>query len=332
MFSLAPILCVPALRRKIPSYYTPILCCFKTILGYKPSTIAWSFYSDVIVSYISKTGIKEENSVEHILSLHGLERTKKLVFANLIIKEEQSGDAFSQNKLSRFATKMIGDVSISTTWAPFTGATTEEISKLRQAKDLVNLWYARIVIDVFFEICVQDYARKEFWLNYVDMVDDFRVAGSFIVMRQLESDPRINGMLSKYFIRTTSVTSQTAALILCMKDKVFVEFSDTGALYAYEHKNAKLRSIESGRKYIDKVEDLKKTSLPLLVKSYSYNCYYYDYNPEGRMPHSGDWQFRLRRWVQRMVVDRDAPKMTFSSKADDRIFRNTSIEDVSTNQ
>lgn len=294
------------------------------ILGYKPSTISWSFYSDVIIKNVLTKGISNESEVETILNKHNLDRTRKLVFANLIIKAEKNASSEEQMRLGRFASRIIGDVSLASTWAPFTGATSEDVYKLRRAKELVNLWYSRIIIEVFFEVCCQDKSRQKFWLKYVNDVEDFRVAGSTMVRNNLRNDPRSRDMYTRFFVETSSEVAQTSALILCIKDKVFVEFSDTGALHIYKHGRSQLKSIQQGRKYIDKVEDLKTKDIPLLVET---NGGYYYLNEEGRLHHRGEWEGRLRRWMEHYMSSSNTSRMSFSKGVDDKVFAAKPIED-----
>ena len=168
------------------------------LIGYKQSTISYSFYSDVIINYLNKKEINDLSIVEEILSRHKLDRTIKLVFANLIEKAEKDGSELIQTQISKFANRLMGDISLSATWAPFIGATEADANKLRNAKNLVNLWFARKIIEVFFEVCVQDKSRKEFWLEYVNYIKDFRVAGSILVKRNMQSDNRISDLFTKY--------------------------------------------------------------------------------------------------------------------------------------
>ena len=119
---------------------------------------------------MNKKEINDLSIVEEILSRHKLDRTIKLVFANLIEKAEKDGSELIQTQISKFANRLMGDISLSATWAPFIGATEADANKLRNAKNLVNLWFARKIIEVFFEVCVQDKSRKEFWLEYVNYI------------------------------------------------------------------------------------------------------------------------------------------------------------------
>ena len=262
------------------------------IIGFKPSTISLAYYSDVILHYYSKGNSVELSSIEEVLSKHALNRTKKLIFANLIEEADKDGDVFRQTQISKFVSRILGNISLSTTWAPFNDATPEEEEKLRNARRLVNKWYARKVIEVFFDVCVQDINRRNFWLRYIDYIEEFRISGSMAVKLSLNSDYRISGMFQNYFIETNSRKVKTAALILYMRNKVFVEFSDLGSLYIYNKENNVVRTLNKKRS-IDNINDLKDTSLLQAVES-DYEYYYY--NHEGCMRHAGYWQDRLDKW------------------------------------
>lgn len=287
------------------------------LIGYKPSTINLSFYSDVIVKMLSGKQFTDPDMIQELFSKHVVDRTKKLVFANYVEEADDNGDAHLQSQLSKCASQILGDISKSVTWTPFAGATEAEISKLRKAKDLVNQWYVRKVIEVFFEVCVQDHSRKVFWLEYANqgLIKDFRIAGSTLVRQTMQNDERISNLFSRYYINTNSRYSQTAALVLYIKNKVMVEFSDTGALYVYNRGNSMVSFIDKGKSSIGSVSDLKQTSLPLLVED---NYYSYTYYEEGRHNHRGEWQRRLRLWMQRYLFNSSYQTESFSN--DDKIF------------
>lgn len=287
------------------------------LIGYKPSTISLSYYSDVIVKILNGRQFKDPEMIQDLFNKHSIDRTKKIVFANFVEEADKNGDAFIQSQLSKCASQIMGDISKSVTWTPFAGATEQEISKLRRAKDLVNQWYVRKVIEVFFEVCVQDRARKLFWLEYANqgIIKDFRIAGSTLVRQAMQNDERISTLFSRYFINTNSKYSQTAALVLYIRNKVLVEFSDTGALYVYNRGNTMISFIEKGKNSIGSVSDLKDTSLPLLVEDLYYSYRMYD---EGRHNHRGDWQNRLRAWMRRYIFNSTEQYESYSK--DDDIF------------
>lgn len=294
-----------------------------SLFSNNPSTINQSYYSDVIVSYCNANHIMNLDMIESVFEVHNLERTKKLVLANLVDRLNKNGDELKRTQLCKFANRMLGDVTLGTTWAPFFGATEKDAQKLRRAKDLVNLWFNQRIIETFFEVCVQDRFRKDFWLKYVDKLSFFRIVGSTAIKRLLQSDSRIGSMFLKYFIETDSSTSQTSALVLFIKNKMLVEFSDTGALYVYNKGHRMVRTVLDRRQSISNTNDLKIPSMSSLISISDWgSCYYYE---EGRMTHQGDWQSRLKGWIQQMILSSDASDISTFDAEDDELFKAKSV-------
>lgn len=288
-----------------------------------PSTISQSYYSDVIVNYCNTNHIMDLDMVESVFELHNQERTKKLVLADLVDRLDKNGDELKRTQLCKFVNHMLGDVTLGTTWAPFIGATDEDAQKLRRVKDLVNLWFNQRIIETFFEVCVQDRFRKDFWLRYVDKLSFFRIVGSTAIKRLLQSDSRIGSMFLKYFIETDSLTSQTSALVLFIRNKMLVEFSDTGALYVYTKGHRMVRTVLGRGRRMSNTNDLKIPSMSNLISISDWgSCYYHE---EGRMRHQGDWQSRLKGWIQQMVLSSDTPDISTFDSEDDDLFKAKSI-------
>ena len=285
------------------------------ILGCKPSAFSQSYFSDVIIKYNAKHPL-EEYVLEEIFEVHDVKRTKQLVFADLVMKADESGDPLKQTQLSKFINRTLGDVTLTTTWAPFLGATYEDAQKLRNAMQKVNLWFTRRVIETFFEVCVQDRDRKRFWLDYVPYVRGFKIVGSKTTKQILQNDSRVNTMFYQHFIETNSRYSQTAALVLSIKDYVLVEFSDTGSLYAYKQNHNKVQFLRHNTRYIPSTNDLKDTSMDKLVEITDWGGLYY--NDEGNMRHSGYWQNRLTNWMYtKVMTSSNTGKSFFDTKDDD---------------
>lgn len=287
------------------------------ILGNKPSSFSQSYYSDVIVKYCEKVDI-DINTLETIFEIHKDTRTKKLVFANLVEKADKSGDAVEQTQISKFINSVLGDVTLAATWAPFPGATLDEALKLKHAMQLVNLWFTRRIIETFFEVCVQDRDRKIFWLNYVQMVSGFKIVGSTMTKRALQNDPRTSTLFLRHFIDTNSNYSQTSALVLCIKNKVMVEFSDTGALYVYNEGHTQTKFLRNGARFMTSTNDLKIPSMQLLIVTNDWGGH--SYNEEGRMTHQGHWQSRLNNWMRNKVLSKDNTAMSYFETKDDETF------------
>lgn len=288
------------------------------ILGNKKASINQSYYSDVIVKYIDK----KEVSIEFLTELfekHNLNRTKKLVFASLVEQADKTGDAYKQTQLSNFINRTLGDVTLPATWAPFPGATDEEAQRLKQAMHLVKQWFTRRIIETFFEVCVQDRDRKKFWLDYVQYVSGFKIIGSSLTKHALQSDIRTSSMFARHFVETNSKYSQTAALVLAIRNKVIVEFSDTGALYVYDQDHSRIRFLRTGVKYMNSTNDLKQTDMSMLT-DIDYSYFYH--HQEGRMTHQGNWQYRLKSWFRIIVFkDSNTDYTPFFETPDESIFK-----------
>ena len=286
------------------------------LLGFKKSAISQSYFSDVIIKYNARKTL-DENTLEELFHIHNNQRTKQLVFADLVKKADDEADPIKQTQLSNFINRTLGDVTLTKTWAPFIGATADEAQKLKEAMQKVNLWFTRRIIETFFEICVQDRERKRFWLDYVQYVRGFRIAGSDITKHILQNDSRIGSLFKRHFIETNSRISQTSALILNIKDYILIEFSDTGCLYAYKQDNRKIKFLKQGARTISSISELKEPSMDMLVKS---DYWYNNYNDEGRLYHKGNWKDRLKSWLEFNVITSSSYGTPFFEALYDDIF------------
>lgn len=284
----------------------------------KAASLSQSYYSDVIVNFFEVNKITDLDYVDSIIELHNNDRTKKLIFADLVQRVDKLGDEIKRTQLCKFANRILGDITLTSTWAPFSGATESDAQKLRKAKQLVNLWYNRKIIETFFEVCVQDRDRKTFWLRYVDYISGFKIIGSTATKRLLQGDSRISGIFLRQFKETDSYNSQTAALVLFIKNKMIVEFSDTGALYVYNHKRTKVKLV-TGPQKIASTADLKIPTMNNLVSTndWGHTTYY----EEGRMTHQGHWQSRLSSWMQEKVLSANNTSDSFFGTNDNDVFK-----------
>lgn len=289
-----------------------------TILGYKESALSLSYFSDVILHYFNLRNTIEVPVLEQVFVLHQLDRTKKLILAMMVEQAEKEGREPLQTRVSKFAQSILGDIALSSTWAPFPNATQEEIEKLRRSQTLVNQWNARKAIDTFFELCVQDYTRKQLWLKYVPFVYDFRIVGSKATKTKLLCDDRVCDLIDSYFITTKSSKRQTSALVLYISNKVFVEFSDKGALYIYNSNHPKVMGITKEKAIVSGVDDLKLPSINLLIDGFEGDGKWYHgyesmswikYHDQGRLLHSEYWRERINAWMrQKLKIDFKRPQ------------------------
>ncbi len=276
-------------RRKVEIEEAP------TLLGLSKRTISYAYFSNVILNYFKNQHPVNLQQAEALFVLHKHKRTKKLLLAYLVKDAEEHGNEMRQTVISKFATSILGDISLNATWSPFSGATDEEREELNQARELVNRWYARRVVNVFFDVCALDPARKEFWLQYVDYVSDFKIAGSLNVRQSLMADKHVGNMFHRYFIDTNSKISNTAALVLYIHNKIFAEFSDTGSLYIYNNDRKEIKRLLN-QKLITSVNDLKTTYLNSAITQIQSD--YYALYEEGSVRHMGYWQERLKVWFR----------------------------------
>lgn len=265
------------------------------LLKNQSSTITQSYYSDVIVEYYRNRETINIGELENLFNIHNFSRTKKLLLASIVEEANEDGTEYLQEQVSRLADKILGNITIKATWAPFKGATEIEKEQLIRARDLVNQWYARKVIEVFFDICVQENLRKEFWLKYVPYISNFKIVASRSVKGQLNANNTVRNMLDNYFIPTNSIVTQSKALVLYLKDKVFVEFSDVGALYIYNNNHKIIRTFNKC-KSVTSFSDLKDGSFQQAIIRGSYGEL--DFSDEGKMVHQGNWQYRLKEWFK----------------------------------
>lgn len=289
------------------------------ILGFKNTTFNQSYYSDVIIKYVEQNKISDLDYIGKIFDTHNLDRTKKLVLAALVEREKKYGNAISRMTLCRFINNQLGDVTLATTWAPFSGATDEDARKLRHAKEQVYLWFAQQIIEVFFEVCVQDPERKEFWLEYVNELSGFKIVGSTAVKMMLRNDRRIGSTFIRHFIETQSSKSQTSALVFFIRNKMIVEFSDVGSVYVYNKTHHQVKLVTTFRSLLYSTNDLKVPSIGLLVEDTGYG--FLQWREEGRLTHRGSWQHRMSNWMQRIVFTKNN-KERFDTK-DDELFKAT---------
>lgn len=294
-----------------------------SLLGFKDTSIKQPYYSDVIIRYIANNHITDREEIKQIFELHDIDRTKKLVFVYLVEQEDRSGDGLRRAQLCRFANVQLGDVTLATSWAPFAGATLEEAQKLKHSMQMVNMWFAQQIIETFFEICVQDKARKDFWLNYVRYISGFKIIGSTAIKCLLQSNRKIGSMFLRHFIETNSYSSQTSALALFIKNKMIIEFSDIGALYVYDQTNSMVKTVTGARYGIASTNDLKKPSTNLLIEPDSWGGYYY--REEGRITHRGAWQDRLSGWMYRMLLSQQNTNVSIFDTNNDEVFKEKAL-------
>lgn len=212
------------------------------------SWFAYPFFSKVIVAYYDKRKLDIPNFIDDLdiaLNEHNNIISNKRLISKLIIQTNAKEFLGMQDKVKRIAFRLVGDPGNAANWIAFDNSTAHEIEDLGKARKFLNEWITRQFITVFFEKCINDTRRKQFWLQYAKEIKQFRVVGSTYIKDLLLADNRIKDYVEPRFSNTNSSSDSNAALMFIIKNHLFIEFSDTGAFYAYKLSNPKAPSIES---------------------------------------------------------------------------------------
>lgn len=254
--------------------------------------ITYTYFSDVLAGYFEHKTDCDMKYVENILSLHNNSYTDKRVISRLLVNAWKK--RYIPSALYDLAIKRIGDPSIGSKWTVPECASREERSLIEEAKRIMQITISSKFIRIFFNSLCYDPERLTFWLEHIDYIEDFTVYGSNLSRNSItyKLDPKV---LNRHF-KIVYNKNENCAIVLFTSDHALVEFSHTGALYAYrkdsEHYNLVIKQK------IEKVEDLKLAYLGNLIDIEDGDMYMHE---EGRMVHSGNWTYRLDRWFRKMA-------------------------------
>lgn len=266
-----------------------------TVLGFQQSAINLEYFSDVLIAYYSGIKSLEFTEIDDTLKVHTFPRTKKLIAVNMVEYADKTHDDGIQNQVSQYLNNTLGSITLPETWAPFPNATESEIGRLEHARELVNIWLAQKVIEVFFEY-ISEPERKKYWLKWSSVVKDFKIVGSSIFRYRLAHDHRLKDLYQSFFIPLDSGTDTTAALVLYIKDRIFIEFSEKGnALYIYKKDDQFLTTNLFNKRIIRSISSLKKPNWHMVAFQSYQN--YWTYREDGKLFHSGNWQNRLDNYM-----------------------------------
>lgn len=269
-----------------------------SILGYLPSAINMEYFSDVIIEYYTGERSINFQELDEVFKAHTFVRTKKLVAVNMVEYADEAHDESIQNNVSQYLNEALGSITLPETWAPFSKASTSDKQRLEKARELVKKWLAQKVIEVFFEVvCQNEPDRKNYWLKWVPMIKEFRIVGSDTVEFMLRRDNRLKNLYKSFFTPMQSYYETTAALVLFIKDRVFIEFSEKGnALYIYQKDDPTLKANYYGKRYVSSISSLKKPNWHMAAKVMNGYTYFQE---DGKLNHSQNWQQRLDVYMAR---------------------------------
>jgi hypothetical protein len=270
-----------------------------TYLSLPDSKIIYPYFSRVIVSYLERKRYDINsilNEISDFLVIHNSQKTNKRILSKLIIQANQTNDKDLQDKVKDLAFKFIGDPEKATSWTEFYNISDKERIELKQAKVILNEWITKQFINVFFDVCINDVRRKQFWLKFVPKIRSFKVYGPAITKLILQRDKRIALYVDSRF-ETVLSKKEVSAFILYIGNYMLIEFSHVKyAFYAYKV-NGVLRPSLDQR--LNTVDELRNSTLSRLIQND------YQYMDEGRMDHRDGlekWESKFDRWISNKVI------------------------------
>lgn len=260
------------------------------------------YFSKAIFAYCCRKKLEIAafiHELRDILTKHNCTLTNQRVISELILIGEQINDVRVQDEIKLLAFQKLGDPASVSQWIPHTGTTSDEVSRIRKAKEVLNVWITRQFITVFFNTCLNEPRRQKFWLKHTQKIRSFKVVGSNYTKQLLKRDKRIAEYVdARYHVVHSS--SSIAAILMEVGDYCLIEFSDrTYAFYAYKNSNILAPKLD-GKYY--SVDSLRASSMGHLIYRQGTNITFT--RAEGRMPHNdGDlnWEFVFEYWIDKYL-------------------------------
>ncbi len=267
-------------------------------LKQKESILVYEYFSSVIYSYIETIDEKIITteitvSIYNFLQKHNNKKVT-IISCSQIINSNKFNQTIDIVKNQTVA--MIGDPIKAHLWR-FNGLSNTQEESVESARKKLNILLNQHFIKVFFEKLVQDERRKKYWLKFIDKIDDIKFSGSRDNYRYLKNIESVSKYVDSRY-KTTSRNQSTCALIIYSKNFVFVEFTDTGALYIYKKQN-----FNVNLNTIDTMEDLKSWPTHKYACKNAEQSGYIYLNEEGRITHQGYWESRFDSWMRKYYHD-----------------------------
>lgn len=272
----------------------PIWACTE-VLNMPEQNIKYKYFSDVIFSYYKYKFTKYVNydDLKKVLKQHDRSLADKSVIP-LFIVQSKDVSTLQKEKFEQLAKERIGDCENNARWSLPITVDSERLTRIKQAQDLLRLWTNEKCINTYFEQCVDDMERKQFWIKHINEIERIRIAGSMVTKQLMDLDPRLSELLDGHFILSTINTKKmTSAIVMKIRNKVYVEFSEKGnALYVYQEDKLPIDNLFSLKDIPTAISGLKRKYMSPLIDTY-YDCA----NESGTVRHSGEWEYRLSNYI-----------------------------------
>ncbi|WP_166382442.1 EH signature domain-containing protein [Polaribacter sp. 11A2H] len=264
-----------------------------TSLNFNTNILGTDYYYESFILYlktIDKKDISKELVESVLVEIKGVNRKKyKLILLSILITYGKFSKTINTIQQAAFST--IGDPIVKRHW--LSGhLNEEEIELVESARKKLLILMNKKFIKIFFSKLVQDPRREKYWLKFIDDIEDVKFVGNRLNYSILKNNQEISKYVDARYTITRSNQS-TSALIFWARDYVFVEFSDTGAVYIYKKENFNIKT-----KHIEKITDLKSWPRGMAVIKSVGN--YWEFMPEGTHAHMGEnWELRLNIWMKK---------------------------------
>ena len=264
-----------------------------TSLNFNANILGTDYYYESFILYlktIDKKDISKELVEAVLVEIKGINRKKyKLILLSILITYGKFSKTI--NTIQQAAFSIIGDPIVKRHW--LSGhLNEEEIELVESARKKLLILMNKKFIKIFFSKLVQDPRREKYWLKFIDDIEDVKFVGNRLNYSILKNNQEISKYVDTRYTITRS-NQITSALIFWARDYVFVEFSDTGAVYIYKRESFNIKT-----KHIEKITDLKSWPRGMAVIKSVGN--YWEFMPEGTHAHMGEnWELRLNIWMKK---------------------------------
>ncbi len=255
--------------------------------------ISYRYFTRVILMYIEKSKNDINLLADEFTNLFNNYNVKQktLIISSLIIKTEGK---FNE-KIQNLAFNKIGDPEKEIIW-DLNLYDDKDKSIINDARYILNEWIKNKFITIFFENVINDSRRKNFWLSLQKHISSFRVVCTNYIVSKLQQDSRIKSIINERLVKSYSGSSN-AAIIMKIKNKIIVEFSDNGACYVYNETNP--HAPKFNVKEIISTDSLKNRYFTVLFLRERYKVYYFQ--EQGKVYHMDGiikWEAAFREWMK----------------------------------
>lgn len=254
----------------------------QTIFGMTHARLDFEYYSSAIVAYFEKSTPINTQLIEQVIKQHDYDATPKRLIPALIINEKQKISDIERDNIRTLAIHLIGDPALPSKWT-FANGTREEKQHLEQAREIINQWITRKIINLFFEKCIDKPERKDFWIEHSELIRDFKIYCTEKTYASLKQDNRIADLVdSKTCIVMEKSSPLDPALGMLIGNYNIIEFSRNYALKIYQ------------REEMNDINFLSELNINTLHAIQSFDM---NYN-EGKLSHDSGWEKTLTKWFE----------------------------------